>query len=60
MMEVYVSDTTLTIPHHRPIDRTIPQASYKHTITKKREAKGKDGECVVRKVSKEEMEKLWK
>lgn len=56
--DLYVSDTELTVA--TPVDRSIPRAQATHLITKRKPATGHHSEVVVRVVSTEEMERLWK
>jgi len=56
MANIYVSDTTLYIPAQRGAIPFIPC----HPKTKERAIMRPNGKESVRKVSPEEMEKLWK
>ena len=58
MPDLYVRDTILLTG--RTIDRSIPKTQGIHLITKKKPEPESDGEVVIRIVSKEEMEELWK
>lgn len=59
-MEHDIRDIELTVPDRKPADRTIKRAVRVPVVTRHWPHSGQNGECVVRKVSKREMNKLWK
>jgi len=59
MTDIYVSDTILYTPD-RLRDDTLRYAQCRHIITKRKPVIRKNGAVVVKKVSQEEMERLWR
>ena len=59
MADIYVSDTILYIPD-RVRDDTLRYTQCRHIITKRKSVIRKNGVVVVKKISPEEMERLWR
>ena len=55
-MEHHITDTTLYIPASKT---SIPFCTRPHTKTRERPKARPNGEVIVKKVSNEEMDKLW-